>query len=78
MSVGGSAVGLPSPLNAAPRRGVNPQRCGVACRQVHEAPMMFDRTVAEQVRQQTQGVIGQSGVNKGFLPLQSLCSAAAR
>jgi len=24
MSVGGSAVGLPSPLNAAPRRGVNP------------------------------------------------------
>ena len=49
-------VALPAVLNAAPYRGSDPQRYGVACRQVHEAPMMFDGTVAEQVPQQAEGV----------------------
>ncbi len=68
MSGGGPAVTLPAPPNAVPRRGVDPQRCSVACRQVHKAPVMFDRTVAEQVRQQAEGVIGQRGVDKRFVP----------
>ena len=41
---------LPVLLNPALRRGVDPQRRGVACRQVHEGPMMFDTSVVEQVR----------------------------
>ena len=69
---------IPVLLNPAPGRGFDPQRYGVACRQVHEASMMFDGTVTEQVRQQADGVVGQRGVNKGFLPLESLCGAAAR
>ncbi len=40
--------------------------------------MMFDHAVAEQVRQQAEGVIGQRGVDKGFLSLKSLRGAAAR
>jgi len=56
------------PSESPPNRGINRQTAAYACREIDETAVVTQRPVSEQPRQQGQGVLGEGGIGKRFLP----------
>src|SRR5262249_3468767 len=69
-------VPAPSP-QLPPDFGINRERLDTVRGEINEGPVVLDRTVAEQARQQSEGMIGERLVQIRLLPIQAFQRAAA-
>jgi hypothetical protein len=66
------------PTQTPPTRWIDPQRLHSAdTREIHKCSVIRHRPVAEQAREQCQGVVGQGRIDERFLPVERFCCATA-
>ncbi len=59
-----------SPSQSSPDVRINWQGLHPVLSDMHESAVVFDAAVADQVREQSQGVIGERLIDEGLLALQ--------